>query len=272
MALAGCGFGGSRSIDTLRADGQQVTARHIDVEVANLETGLPCKVVDRRDAASRNVLWRAEFDADFCRRKAEETRLVLENKGWACQRQDEGERQNLVQATTTRPDERSHIVAAWRCIEGLQPFHPSVANRPPLPLAKPDLKKNRTAGWGDKRLRGAVAEDLAAIGQSVVDDETAVDTALGDLNDDGIDDAIVVLTRHADPAPPHRMLMAYLQNGDAYHLVDVWILDTPSDKTADKLTVAVEDGLVRLEDCCEDRQDPTVLVLDDRKLSYAQGG
>lgn len=272
LALAGCGFGASSPSDPRDLGEQQAAARHIEIEVADLETGLPCRVVDRPNATSRNILWRAEFEEDFCRRKAEETRLLLQDRGWACRRQNADERQDLVQATTTRSDERSHLVAAWRCVEGLPPIERTVAVHPPVPSAKPDRPERRSASWDDELLQEAVEGDLATIGREVIDDETAIDTALGDLNDDGSDDAIVILTRDADRGPSHRMLMAYLRSGDAYNLVDVWVLDAPAAGAQGDLTLAIENGRVRLETCCEAKQDPTVLILADRKLAYAQGG
>ncbi|MGI9510706.1 MAG: hypothetical protein ACR2QJ_15310, partial [Geminicoccaceae bacterium] len=191
-------------------------ARHIEIEVGDLETGLPCSVIDRRGADSEDVLWQARFEANFCQQKAEETRLILQRRGWACRPQGADELQN----SARRPrGDTSHLVAAWRCVEGLAPIERSTNVAPPVPSTRPAPPASKSASWGDPPLREAVMRDLATIGQEVIDEDTTVEAALGDLDSDGIDDAVVALTRKADRGVSHRLLMAYLQNGEAYNLV-----------------------------------------------------
>lgn len=268
LAIAGCSSIQSPEVELVTAPD---LARHIEIEVEDLDRGLPCSVVDRRTPDDREILWRAEFEADFCRQKAEETRLILQARGWACRPEGASERQS----PSTRPSSPPFIIAAWRCLEGLQPIQRLTSNRPPVPAARPERSvrpvapPNPETAWGNERLQTAVRRDLSAIGQDDIGDDTIVGAALGDLDSDGIEDAIVILTREAKSGAPHRMLMAYLQASDAYNLVDVWILKMPDAQGDGKLDLRIEDGAVHLDNCCEDPTGPSVLVLDERKLVYA---
>ena len=272
LVLAGCSLVPSLPESQAVTTDRPANERHIEVEVENLETGLPCSVIDRQDHETSDVLWRAQFERGFCRRKAEETRQILQERGWACRPQSAEERQDLLYPSAAWRSQAPHVVAAWRCVGGLEPIEPRHVGRPPVPTAKPDLPERQYESWGNDTLRKAVERDLSTIGQDVIGENSTVDAALGDLNDDGVDDAIVVLTRKADRGVSHRMLMAYLLNGEAYNLVDVWILNAPKDGVDGALNLEIEDGAVLLENCCEDQADPTVLVLDNRKLAHAQGG
>lgn len=271
LVLAGCGLVRSAIGDRTEITSGTGPARHIEIEVNDLESGLPCSVIDRPDPETRDVLWHAEFEAGFCRRKAEETRLILEKRGWACRPQRADERRDLATAPAAGPAGTSHLVAAWRCVDGLAPIERLTAGHPPVPSARPVLEVSPSGSFGNAPLRAAVERDLATIGQDVIGDDTSVDTALGDLDRDGIDDAIVVLTRKVQRGAPHRLLMAYVHNGEAYSLVDVWVLKAPGQRDGGSLTLAIEDGAVLLEDCCEDRAGSIILVLDNRKLAYADG-
>lgn len=261
LAITGCSF---TPDDPANVAAERKLTRHIEIEVEDLDRGLPCRVVDRRAPDARDVLWSAEYEAGFCRQKAEETRHVLQARGWACRPESADERRK----PTLRPASPPYIVAAWRCLEGLRPLQRLIAASPPKPTLRPDEQRSPEVLFGNELLRAAVVDDLSVIGQNGIGDGTIVDAALGDLDRDGIEDAIVVLKRGA----AHHMLMAYLQNGEAYNLVDVMILkasDTPGD---DKIDLTIKDGAVHLGNCCEGQTGPTVLKLDNRKLAYADGG
>lgn len=125
--------------------------------------------------------------------------------------------------------------------------------------------------WGTPKLRRAVKKDLETIGQDVVSEQTALDAAVGDLDGDGIDDAIVTLVRTSEQNLRPPMLMAYIGDPDDYSLVDVWILRPLDDPEDRELDLAIENGEVRMSGCCEESDEPTVLILQDRKLAYADG-
>lgn len=294
LGLAGCSLDSLQPRSDLEpAVQKQASARQLDqpryleIEVDHLPSGLPCKVVDRPDLDTRRILWRAAYEPDFCNRKAEETRLLLEARGWACWLQGPDERPELARTRAERTSNPPHVVAAWRCLGGPDAPEPvvaarsvdrtiaaqSVAARPPVPAARPAVEKQQSSRPLESGvLRDAVEKDLAAIGQDMRGDGTAVDAALGDLNDDGVQDAIVVFTQRAGQRRQHRLLMAYLQSRETYSLVDVFVLKSEEDAAEKRLAVAIEDGAVRLDYCCDQEVTPTVLVLDRRKLAPIQGG
>jgi len=287
-ALASCAFVTER-LNLINGGGMVAApARYLQIEVDNPNEALPCRVVDRPDAETREVIWRARYEVGFCREKAEETRIILESQGWACrplsaqeQRGDERLQNDVLS------NDRS-IVAAWRCLGGLEPVKLTTASEPSIPVVKPaDLTRSTDPAapasstpttstkaaltediLTDEALRATVEQDLKAIGQNVIDETTDVETALGDLNADEIDDAIVLLTRRDHPGRPHRLLMAYLDNEDGYRLVDVLVLDAEDDGPEDELALAIEDGSIRIQTCCDPQQPPSILALTDRKLSY----
>jgi hypothetical protein len=263
-----------KAVRTITLVEQGNEARHIEIELDDPASSLPCSVVDRPDYNTKNTLWRAEHELGFCQRKAEETLAFLKRRGWACRPENSDERRarNDLQAPeTTNP---SQVIAAWRCLEGLAPtVEQAVSHRPPIPEARPELESGPSPKTVvDRVLLSAVQRDLAVIGQDVVDDETVLDSALGDLNEDGSDDAVIIVTREAGRATSHRLLMAYLRNDDAYQLVDVWVLKSAKTPAEGPLTLAIESGRVRLDYCCEEAAEPTILVLNNRKLAHAQGG
>lgn len=248
-------------------------ARHIEIELDNPASGLPCSVVDRPDNSTKTILWRAEHELGFCQKKADETLAVLKRQGWACRPEGSAERRSRIGFHESGSATSSHVVAAWRCLEGLIPVvEEAVSYQPHIPEAKPEPDGAPQPGTlGDRVLLSAVQRDLAVIGQDVVDDQTVLESALGDLDEDGNDDAVVIVTRSPDRAAAHRLLMAYLRRDEAYQLVDVWVLRASEISPDGPLNLAIEDGRVRFDHCCEE-SEPTVLVLDDRKLAHADGG
>ena len=262
MAIAGCSVERRPSAGTTLEQG---LARQIEIDVEDLERGLPCRVVDRRPPGTQTVLWRAEYEEGFCHRKAEETRLIMQQGGWACRPLNSSERQDLAPRGVGQP----HVVAAWRCLEGLTPLEKLAAVSPPIPVARPAPNEETGPTPDDELLHAAVERDLTTIGQNMLGEDTLVLPVFGDLNDDGIEDAIVVLTRGIDDDARYQMLMAYLRSDDDYNLVDVWSLQSTSSQRGDHITPRIENGKVHLGDCCEDGQASMTLVLEDRKFAYA---
>jgi hypothetical protein len=255
-------------------------ARHIEIELDNPASSLPCSVVDRPNSGSRNVLWRAKHELGFCRKKAEETLAVLKRRGWACRPENSDERQARLKERSADGTLPSNVIAAWRCLEGLAPvIEQAASNRsdiPPalyVPEARPEPQDTpETETVLGRVLLSAVQQDLSVIGQDVVDDEAILGSALGDLNEDGSDDAVIIDKKDRGRAPAHQLVMAYLRSDDAFRLVDVWILETRENALDAPLNVAIEDGKIHLDDCCAETSEPSVLVLDNRKLARADGG
>ncbi len=261
------------AIRTVSFDRAEYVTRHIEIALDDPASSLPCSVVDRPDSDTRNVLWRAEHELGFCQKKADETLVVLKRQGWACRPENSDERRSRIAQHENEFGNSSHVIAAWRCLEGLTPtIEEAGSQRPHVPEVKPELDGTPPPeSLDDRLLLAAVERDLAVIGQDVVDDQTDLESALGDLNEDGNDDAVVIVTRSTQPAAGHRLLMAYLRRDDTYQLVDVWVLRASETSPNGPLNLTIEDGRVRFDDCCEDSAS-TILVLDDRKLAHADGG
>lgn len=243
-----------------------IVARHIEIELDDPARSLPCNVVDRADASAREILWRAEYELGFCQEKAAETVSFLKSQGWACRPVSIEDRNEVLDARAL------NITATWRCLEGLKPaIEQAAAKRPYVPVARPEQQDGGDVDLTNRELLEAIQRDLSVIGQDVVDKETTIDTALGDLNDDGSRDAVAVVTRKTGRKTPHRLLMAYLQSDEAFRLVDVWVLKTSDIASNNSLTLAIKNGTVRLDYCCEEQAEPTILVLANRKLTHANG-
>jgi hypothetical protein len=58
----------------------------IAVEVKKAGHTLPCEVIAEDDKSERAVLYKAQYDRDYCPSKLESTKDDLESDGWSCQR------------------------------------------------------------------------------------------------------------------------------------------------------------------------------------------
>ena len=58
--------------------------RHFVVEIENLDRGVPCSVIDVTNSESPKVMWRAEYERDFCWKKMREVLGRLTAQGWKC--------------------------------------------------------------------------------------------------------------------------------------------------------------------------------------------
>jgi hypothetical protein len=255
LLVAGCAAPAQTEGDAA-SEADARAARRVAIEVDDPSRGLPCRVAYWGDDGTRRVLWRARFEEGFCRRKAAETQNVLRAQGWACQPDP---------AVGGAADDGFQVVAAWRCerdfaIADLQPPAPS----PPPP--RPDRLSQPSPLFDDPALKATVERDLAAIGHALGE---AVEAARGDLDGDGVEDAVVALTRQLGERRRQRLVMAYLRNDDDYHLVDVHILGAEGE--SDDVALAIRDGAVQLAECCDEATRPVLLALRDRKLARVDG-
>lgn len=232
----------------------------IEVETDDRENGLPCRVVYRPDADTKTILWSARFERGFCHRKAEETRLVLHAKGWACEPAvSEGA---LIH--------RNEVVAAWHCEKASETTGISNQDWPPRPSTRPQDGPGAIGRLTNPTLRSAVERDLVAMGNAVAGQSTLSATADGDLNKDGLQDAVVVLSHQNDRRGRQRLVMAYLGDGKAYHLVDVKITLIKEQEAVGNVAVEIDDGVIELTTCCDVESESIVLALRDRKLAYGK--
>lgn len=125
----------SAAAETIR---EADAARHLEIEIDDPERGLPCRVIYRPDSDTRDVIWQARFEEGFCHRKAKETRLILESRGWICATERPKD-----QARLDRSGRVQTVVAVWRCEQGLEAKSVERDPGPPLPAARPRSSPSR---------------------------------------------------------------------------------------------------------------------------------
>lgn len=258
----GCSFL-QADLDASTKEGRERgVSKRIEIERDDPEKDLPCNVVYRPDSGIREVIWRARYEEGFCQRKADESRSLLESQGWVC-RVDRPDNRSR----PYKPDRGQTVVKAWHCEQGVEPVIAERASQPPIPTARPEGASSRPDRLGDPTLWTVVEKDLAAIGRPIDGPSTTATAAEGDLDDDGKSDAVVILTRKLDRQRSDRMVMAYLRHNQTYNLVDVHLSLVDQEPKADDLAVDIENGVVRLSNCCDDAAEPTTFILRDRKLT-----
>lgn len=61
------------------------TKRIIKIDYLQREAALPCQVHYTKDG-NDSLLWSAQYEQDFCEKKAEELKDTLTKAGWSCTR------------------------------------------------------------------------------------------------------------------------------------------------------------------------------------------
>lgn len=230
----------------------------IEIETDGKESDLPCRVVFRRDENSRKILWEARFEQGFCARKAEETRNVLRVRGWDC----------LSVEPVDRDGDIRHVAAAWRCLQQEQQAVVETTSRLPIPEPRPPMDQGFNDHRIDAALKMAVEDDLSNSILRIAGQSTISAVAQGDLDGNGSNDAVIVLTNSNNQGRKHLLLMAYLGDGQSYSLTDTYIAPIkPSWENGDAV-VAINEGVIELSVCCPRTDRPTLLSLRGRKLTF----
>lgn len=223
--------------------------RRVVVEVGDLATGLPCEVVywkDKEAPGVRRVLWSARSDAAFCDGKAAGLVDKLAGAGWSCGGDSAGASNAqaaaapspapAADASTTVPTVDAATVAR------VEPAAPPPQTQQPdsqgsvaaaAPAAAPSPAANGTADDLQTaaitpqaptdpaqfdQLQSVINTNLSSLNQSVDGDFQAQIGDFGDLNNDGIDDAVVFFNYESSTADFTQFVAAYLFNGESYHL------------------------------------------------------
>lgn len=227
--------------------------RRVIIEVGDLDTGLPCEVVywkDKEAPGVRRVLWNARSDASFCDSQAAGLVDKLASAGWNCDKNGEALQTNAAPATAAQPAApatETTTAAAVPAIDAatapatpaatpqpdpIQPQTTAALDAAPQPApstaaATPGSQELQTAAISPstassaesiEQLQTVIDANLASLNQSVDGDFRAQIGDFGDLNSDGIDDAVVFFNYESSTADFTQFVAAYLFNGESYHL------------------------------------------------------
>jgi hypothetical protein len=256
--------------------GEQV--RRVAVQLADDADGLPCRVVWQEGFAGGNELvWTSDSEAGFCTGKARELVGELEALGWTCINPIAGFEDEAAIAVTARPErsapaavvpDRAAPARRAPALQSLGEVAPSAGVAPPetTPPAHRAILEEALARDIERldRLAGSSAGGFAL--------QTAL---LGDLDGDGIDDAVALLTHRADGAPPTHHLLAYRFDGETFQPVARVNLEAVRPDFAKVELLDIDGGVVRLvlhvqkpgdQACCPSGRRPATFVLRDQQL------
>jgi len=232
------------------------TVRRVIVEVGDLSTGLPCEVVYWKDSEApgvRRVLWNARSDAQFCETKAAGLAKKLDDSGWDC---DGGiDKASLGQPASEPPQPLEPKTAesvpnatvpaldAATVAKDPQATEPQIAAAVPTSPAATSISPatsapiesdapaeidntatqtaalaTAAAAAANEQLQSVINQNLESLNKSVDGDFQAEVGQFGDLNADGLDDAVVFFNYQSSTSDFTQFVAAYLFNGDSYHL------------------------------------------------------
>ena len=227
--------------------------RRVIVEVGDLNTGLPCEVVywkDKEAPGIRSVLWNARSDASYCDGKAAGLVDKLSGAGWRCDKDGTTVQTNAAASTAVQPAApeasvapatvptvdaatvaRAEPSAPQTQVQQQSPspsvsVEPTPAPAPEQPAAGTNLQTAAVAPDAPAsaiqppvdQLQSVIQDNLTSLNQSVDGDFQARIGDFGDLNNDGIDDAVVFFNYQSSTADFTQFVAAYLFNGENYHL------------------------------------------------------
>ena len=222
--------------------------RRVIVEVGNVGTGLPCEVVYWKDTEApgvRRVLWNARSDAAYCDSQAAGLVDKLANAGWNCSNSGSPLPVNAAPAPAPNPPQQTATApvpsttvpaldAATVATNGTtesqplpQPETTAALGTTQQPQPAPSTSGSQTAALAPAvgnaansldQLQSVIQANLSSLNQSVDGDFEAEIGDFGDLNSDGIDDAVVFFNYESSTADFTQFVAAYLFNGEKYHL------------------------------------------------------
>lgn len=228
--------------------------RRVQLQIANDADRLPCQVLYWRNARSGDppqVIWEAEHELDFCLAKTEDLVQRLERAGWRC-----------------TPPEGTEPAAAP---SGAEDLAAARASRSAAPRATArDL------------LEEVLTRDLRRLNQlspSNTGRFTSERAWFGDLDRDGLNDAVILLTYRTKTSRPVQFLMTYLFDGETFRPAARTSL-TARNAEVDPDGIAIADGAILVElrrfepgdqDCCPSGRRQARFVIDDGELVETTG-
>jgi hypothetical protein len=281
IALAVLAFATS-SMLTREGDAQDVRCqrnelvRQIDVQLAPDGDGLPCQVVWQNSGGfeDRKLVWRSDAQLDFCTEKARQLVHQLIDRGWTCDAQVTVSHDRAAPAVTVRlePTDGEADAALRRRPEA----------GPREQAAPPTAPAQEEVGRPDRAiLQAALERDVERLDQlsSRFPGRFELRTArLGDLNGDGTEDAVALLTHRPEGAPPSHHLLAYVFDGQTFQPVARLVLREAHEEFAEAELQDIVDGVIELvlhvpqpgdAACCPSGRRRASFVLRDQQLVEA---
>ena len=226
--------------------------RRIVIEVGDLSTGLPCEVVywkDNEAPGVRRVLWNARTDAGYCMEKASGLAEKLGSSGWQCSAVGEAasSAEQAVLSTPSSPAQtaNNNLNATVPALDaatvgdntqtanqagltgGTSSALPTetpatstlpTTSSPETQTAELTPPSTPLSAEANEQLQSVIAQNLTSLNQQVDGDFKAEVGRFGDLNADGLDDAVVLFNYESSTEDFTQFVAAYLFKGDGYHL------------------------------------------------------
>jgi hypothetical protein len=240
--------------------------RQIQVQFARDADGLPCEVIWRNIAGTGRdqLVWRNDAQLEFCTHKARALVNQLVDEGWTCDAQVSGSSSRSAPGTSVRLEPAlSDADAALR-------LEPETAAPQPAP---PPAERAREMGAQPDRavLQTALARDIERLdrlaGRSRGGFEVTT-ARLGDLNGDGIEDAVALLIHRPESAPPSYHLLAYLFDGQTFRPVARRSLSEAHAAFTRAELQGIVDGVVELIVHVPQQGDPECCPSGHRRASF----
>lgn len=284
--------------------------RRVIIEVGDLSSGLPCEVVywkDNEAPGVRRVLWNARSDAAFCQSKAAGLVDKLISSGWLCEPSGEAAPTTAIapaavqpptspassEPVTTVPAVDAATVANAPPIEPadkplqaapstvVTPTVPATTSKPPA--AASETPSTQTAAVvpatpappaAADQLESVISENLNSLNKSVDGDFRAQIGQFGDLNNDGIEDAVVFFNYESSATEFTQFVAAYLYNGESYHLAATKPVGG-TDRAVQRVEIeSIVDGSIllklQLNDASQTENRRAAMVLKDGQLVETQ--
>ena len=247
--------------------GQSV--RDVAVRFAQDADGLPCQVISQSAIGSdrRELVWRSNLQLDFCTQKARELAHQLIDGGWRCESDTAAyaSRSDPALAAEAEPNEPEADAALPL---GVEPGPDGQATSSKRPTQEIEPHPDQAL------LQAALARDLErldALGGSFPGSFESLMGRLGDLDDDGIEDAVALLTYRPEAGRQSLHLLAYRFDGASFRPVARFPLTEAADAQIGDVVEGVIDVLVDVAQsddpaCCQNGRRHVRLVLRDHEL------
>jgi hypothetical protein len=254
--------------------------RRVVIEVQDPNQNVPCEVVywkDTEQPGVRNVLWNAQTDAAFCKRKADELVGKLEAVGWKCTSRDEPTEAATGPSPQSEPPPDSaqstseaNVAAARRPDDAgtgqamAAPDTPTMAKPSDTPTSVKEATPTVRAALAPQRPEGAPSVERTAASPPATALDTIIEQNLvrlndgvdgrfaaeigdyGDLDGDGLEDGLVFFTYESERLGQARFIAAYLFDGESYALAATKPLAGSDEDVQGAEIESIEDGMISL--------------------------